>query len=121
MNVTSPPPLVSPGRSLRTVVRVEKEVSGRTLIYLSLDSCMHAMRRLFKWRKDDNSCLQCRIPLQFDCKMTPEVCCLLGVEEGGGVGWFEAIFGIQEWECVGIHFVNKFAAQLPFTKCNNHF
>ena len=59
MSVTSPPPPVSPGRCLRTAVRFGKEFVGRTLVGLSLDSCVQAMRMFFEWRMNGNSCIQC--------------------------------------------------------------
>ena len=46
---------------------------GRNLVDISLDSCIQAMRMFFVWRRDDNSCIQYRIPLQLNCKMSPEV------------------------------------------------
>ena len=58
MSVTSPPPPVSPGRSFRTAVYFGKEFGGRTLVGLSLDSCMQAMRMFLEWKRDDNSCIQ---------------------------------------------------------------
>ena len=47
MRVISPPPLVSPGRSLRTAVYVGKELVGKFLVDSSLDSCIHAIRMFF--------------------------------------------------------------------------
>ena len=66
MSVTSSPPPVSPSRSFRTAVKFGKEFGGRTLVGLSLNSCMQAMRIFFEWRRDDNSCIYCRIPLQLN-------------------------------------------------------
>ena len=34
------------------------------LVDLSLGSVIHAMRMFFDWRREDNSRIQCRIPLQ---------------------------------------------------------
>ena len=54
MKVTSPPPPVPCGAFLREFV-------GKFLVYLSLDSCIHAMRMFLEWRREDNFCIQCRI------------------------------------------------------------
>ena len=40
---------------------------------LSLDFCIHAMSMFFEKRRKDNSCMQCRIPLQLNCEMAPGV------------------------------------------------
>ena len=73
MRVISPPPPVSPGRFFWTAVLFGKELVGRFLVDLSLDSCIHAIRMFFEWRREDNSCMQCRIPLQLKCRMAPVV------------------------------------------------
>ena len=41
---------------------------GRWCGVPSLDSCINAVRIFIEWRREDNSCIQCRIPLQLNCK-----------------------------------------------------
>ena len=68
-------------------------VVNKILVDLNLDFCIDHMRMFFEWRWEDNSCIQCRIPLHSDCKMAPELSLVEGEEEGGGVGVLESPIG----------------------------
>ena len=46
-------------RVIRTVFTDSGIVREVVLIDLILDSCIHAVRMLFEWRREDNSCIQC--------------------------------------------------------------
>ena len=72
------------------------DFGGRTLVNLSLDFCIYTMRMFFEWRRDDNYCIQCWIPLQLNCKIAPGLRLVREVEEGGGVGALEASIGGEE-------------------------
>ena len=68
----------------------------RLLVDFSLDSCIHVVRMFFEWRREDNSCIQCRILLRLNCKMAPDVSWVRGEKKEGEVGGLEVPIGEKE-------------------------